>query len=220
MSPSSTVMLPGPTCFQPVRSLPLKSGFQAGGCDCAAANASRAEAAASVSIVADLRGFMASCSSQIRLSRGAHHGRLRPYRANSELQIVKIVVTDFNVIEGGLGLVVFDEIMFDAGFFGLREDALPINGPLPDIGEAPANFHRRAGGALVAVRGVRVFDPVFYVDQRETAGIFLEIGQRILAGDVDPAEIQLHGDELGIRFGEEEIVRKFSAERRGGIEFE
>src|SRR6267143_5201015 len=176
MSPSSTVMLPGPTCFQPARSLPLKSGFQAGGCDCAAANASRAEAAASVSIVADLRGFMASCSSQIRLSRGARHGRLHPYRANSELQIVKIVVTDFNVIEGGLGLVIFDKIMFDAGFFGMREDALPINGTLPDVSEAPANFHRRAGGTLVSVRGVGVLDPVFYVNEREATGVLIEIG--------------------------------------------
>src|SRR6267378_3615326 len=220
MSPSSTVMLPGPTCFQPVRSLPLKSGFQAGGCDCAAANASRAEAAASVSIVADLRGFMASCSSQIRLSRGARHGRLRPYRANSELQILKIVVTDFNVIEGGLGLVVFDEIMFDTGFFGVREDALPINRALADIGEAPANFHRRAGGALVGIRGVGVLDPVFYVDERETAGIFFKISERIFAGDANPAEIQLHGDELGIRLGEEEIVREFAAERIGRNEFE
>src|SRR5260370_40534868 len=57
--PSSTVMLPGPTCLQPVRSFPLKSGFQAGACGCAAANANRVETAAAVSIVIRLRGFMA-----------------------------------------------------------------------------------------------------------------------------------------------------------------
>src|SRR5216683_4229454 len=50
--------------------------------------------------------------------------------------------------------------------------------------------------------------------------MLFEIGQRVLAGDADPAEIHFHGDEFGIRFGEEEIVRKFSAERLGGLEFE
>src|SRR5713226_2910973 len=110
--------------------------------------------------------------------------------------------------------------MFDAGFFGMREDAFPINGALPDISEAPANFHRRAGGALVGVRGVRVLDPVFYVDERKTARIFVEINQRILASDADPAEIQIHGDKFGIGFGEEKIVGEFAAERFGGIEFE
>src|SRR5258706_2327453 len=110
--------------------------------------------------------------------------------------------------------------MFDAGLFGMREDALQITGALAAIGEAPANFHRRAGGAFVTIRGVGVLDPVFYVDERETAGIFLEIGQRILAGNVDPAEIQFHGDEFGIRLGEEEIVREFAAERISRNEFE
>src|SRR5947208_924855 len=37
---------------------------------------------------------------------------------------------------------------------------------------------------------------------------------------MDPAEIQFHGDELGIRFGEKEIVRELAAEGFGGIEFE
>src|SRR4029077_17786711 len=110
--------------------------------------------------------------------------------------------------------------MLDARFLRLSEDALTINGPWPDIGEAPANFHRRAGGALVAIRGVGVLDPVFYVDKGKTARIFLEIGERILAGDVDPAEIHFHGDEFGIRFGEEEIVREFAAEGISRNEFE
>src|SRR5713226_1781179 len=109
--------------------------------------------------------------------------------------------------------------MFDAGFFGMREDALPINGALPDISEAPANFHRRAGGALVGVRCVRVLDPVFYVDERKTARIFVEINQRILASDIDPTEIEFHSDELGVCLSEKEIVREFAAERFGGIEF-
>ncbi len=58
------------------------------------------------------------------------------------------------------------------------------------------------------------------MNERETAGILFEIGQRILAGNTDPAEIHFHGDEFGIRFGEEKIVRKLAAERQGGVEFE
>ena len=58
------------------------------------------------------------------------------------------------------------------------------------------------------------------MDEGETAGIFLEVGQRIFAGHTDPAEVQFHGDEFGIQFGEEEIVREFAAERFGGLEFE
>src|SRR5713101_6280083 len=136
----------------------------------------------------------------------------RAYIGNSKLEFTQVIVTGFYGVECRFGLVVFDEVMFDAGFFGMREDTFPINGALPDISEAPANFHRGAGGALVGVRGVRVLDPVFYVDEGETARIFVEINQRILASDADPAEIQFHGDKFGIGFGEEEIVREFAAE--------
>src|SRR5260370_26693140 len=99
MVASSTGMLPGPTCFQPARSLPLKSGFQAGVCGCAAANANRLETAASVSTVNRFRGVMASCSSE-KSSQARGTAVLRPYNGKSKLQGVKIVVTDFYVVEG------------------------------------------------------------------------------------------------------------------------
>src|SRR5678809_291272 len=38
MRPSRTIMSPGPTCFHPVRSLPLKRGFQSASCACEVAN--------------------------------------------------------------------------------------------------------------------------------------------------------------------------------------
>src|SRR6267378_3239058 len=110
--------------------------------------------------------------------------------------------------------------MFDAGSFGMREDAFPINAALPDISEAPANFHRGAGGALVGVRGVGVLDPVFYVDEGETAGVLIEIGQGVLPSDADPAEIELHGDEFGVCLSEKEVVREFAAEGFGRLKFE
>src|SRR5260370_5847941 len=70
---SYAVMLPGLTCLQPVRSFPLKSGFQAGACGCAAANANRVETAAAVSIVIRLRGFMARFSLERSSQAGAQH---------------------------------------------------------------------------------------------------------------------------------------------------
>src|SRR2546422_11601344 len=101
MSPSSTVMLPGPTCFQPIRSLPMKSGFHAGVCGFAAAMTKRVETAAAISIVAHLREFMACCSSEkSSQARAARHGGLRPYKDKSKLELVQIVVTDFYVVEG------------------------------------------------------------------------------------------------------------------------
>src|SRR5882672_9988014 len=100
MRPSSTVMLPGPTCFQPVRSLPLKSGFHAGGCDCAVAMAKRTGTTATSSVVTHLREFMACCSSgKSSQARGARHGG-RPYKGKSKLEFAQVVVADFYVVEG------------------------------------------------------------------------------------------------------------------------
>src|SRR5438874_12466116 len=56
--------------------------------------------------------------------------------------------------------------------------------------------------------------------KREAPGVFIEIRDGIFPGDTDPAEIHLHGDEFGIRFGEKKIVRKFAAERIGWLKFE
>src|SRR5712691_6536986 len=110
--------------------------------------------------------------------------------------------------------------MFDAGFAGVGEEIFPADGALADVRHAAAIFDGLTRRSLVSARRRGVLHPVFYVNQRETAGMLFEIRQRILAGDADPAEIHFHGDESGIRFGEEEIVRKFSAERLGGLEFE
>src|SRR6266480_2943991 len=120
MSPSSTVMLPGPTCFQPVRSLPSNSGFQAGACGRAAANASKVETAATISIVIHVRGFMAPFSSE-RSNQARGSDRSEHYEEESKLQVVKIVVAHLDVIEGGFRVVVFDEIMFNSGLAGVRE---------------------------------------------------------------------------------------------------
>ena len=35
---------------------------------------------------------------------------------SSECLLTKVVVTDLDVVEGGLGLVIFDKVMLNAGF--------------------------------------------------------------------------------------------------------
>src|SRR4029077_1094566 len=94
------------------------------------------------------------------------------------------------------------------------------NGALADISHAAAEFDRLAHRALVVAGGRSVLDPVFYVHEGKTAGIFVEIGDGILAGDTDPAEVHFHGDEFCMSFGEEKIVSVFAAEGIVRIEFE
>src|SRR2546430_7727664 len=211
MRPSSTVMLPGPTCFQPVRSLPLKSGFQAGVCGWAAEMNKRAAIANRGVTVSGLR---------MPMIPPAEEGQARMPVPLLETQRVEIVVADLDVVERRFGIVVFHEKVLDAGLFGVREEIFPVDGAPTDIGHASAEFNGLAHRSLISGRRRGILHPVFYVNEGETAGIFFEIGESILAGDADPAEIHFHGDELGIRFGEKEIVRELAAEGFGGIEFE
>src|SRR6266481_1428807 len=110
--------------------------------------------------------------------------------------------------------------MLDAGLFGVREKIFPVDGALTNVGHAAAKFNGLPHRTLVSGLRRDVLHPIFYVNKRETAGMLIEISQRILASDANPAEIQFHGDEFGIRFGEQEIVREFAAERLSGIEIE
>src|SRR2546428_6079779 len=105
MSPSSTVMLPGPTCFQPVRSLPLKSSFHAGACGFAAAMTKRVETAAAISIVAHLREFMTCCSSEkSSQARAPATAGYAATKEKSKLEFGQVFVADFYVVEGWFGI--------------------------------------------------------------------------------------------------------------------
>src|SRR5467141_1734586 len=90
MRPSSTVMLPGPTCFQPVRSLPLNNGFQAGDCGRAAAIRKKAVMANRAVSVSGFRIVMTPPENEDRQER------LSP---PLETQCVQVVVTDFDVVK-------------------------------------------------------------------------------------------------------------------------
>ena len=69
--------------------------------------------------------------------------------------------------------------MLDAGFAGLGEDVLPVDGAAADVGHVTGD--RMAHGADVAV-GVGAFlGPILDVDQREAARVFIEVGDGILS---------------------------------------
>src|SRR6266481_7282752 len=220
MRPSSTDISPGPTCFQPLRSLPLKRGFQDEDCGGAAATAKRVETAVTSRIAIHFLLSRVTASAPGRKSSQARVQHAAPYKDKSELQFLEIVVADFDVVERRFGIVVFHEVVLDARFRGVREKVFPIDGPLADIGHAAAKLDGLPHGTLVGSWRRNVLDPVFYMNEREAAGILFEIADRIFAGDADPAEIQFHGDEFRVSFAEKEIVGEFAAERVGGIEFE
>src|SRR5271163_5238215 len=98
MSPSSTVMSPGPTCFQPVRSWPLRSCFPAGVCARAATN-SKAVLSTQARQIPTLRTGVSS---------------LIPNRQQLKAQGAQIVVADLDVLERRFRVVILDKIMLDA----------------------------------------------------------------------------------------------------------
>lgn len=141
-------------------------------------------------------------------------------RDEEQLQLGQVVVAIADAVEGRLGLVVLDEVVLDAGFGAIGEDAFPVYGAAANVGEAPGEGYGWAGGSAEAAGGAGVLHKVFHVNQREAAGVFLEIGERIFAGDADPAEVEFHLDQLGIEGIEEKIVGEFAAKRFGRLEFE
>src|SRR5271169_3690227 len=116
MSPSSTVISPGPTCFQPVKSLPLKSCFHAGA---GAATNSKAVLRTLARQIPTLRTML--------LPPMLNRSQLEPQGA-------QIVVADLDVLERRFGVVILDKIMLDAALVRFREDPLEIDRPLADIG--------------------------------------------------------------------------------------
>jgi len=135
-------------------------------------------------------------------SSGDRRSKLKP-------ELSQVVVADFQVVEGRFGLVVFYEVVLDAGFAGRREDALEIDFALAGVDEV-AGLGVGTGGAFVIVTTRSFRRPIFHMHEREAARITIEIFQRIVTADGDPAKVHFHFDELGIRFGEEKIVRRRS----------
>src|SRR5580692_7324775 len=176
IKPSSTVMAPGPTCFQPAKSLPLKSCFHAGVSARAASN--RAPARMQARATTPLR-TMAPPVPKARL----------------ETQAVQIVVADLDVLKRRLRVIIFDKIMLDTALIGGREDPLEVDRSLPRIGEPALEFDR-AGRSRITARRVRIVHIILHVNQREAPGMLLEVAHRVFPGNADPAQIHFHLHEL------------------------
>ena len=119
---------------------------------------------------------------------------------------MQIVVTDLDVFESVLGIIVFDETMLDTGLFRVREKIFPVDGSLADVSEMSRKFDR-ARCSTVAAGGMGIVHVILHMNEGEAAGIIIEIRDRIFSGNGDPAEIHFHNDEFGISFGKKKIVR-------------
>src|SRR5258706_2546440 len=129
--------------------------------------------------------------------------RSRRRLLTSPTQLLQVFVTGLDAVERSSGLVVFDDIVFDPRLLGLREDALPVD----DAATYFCQVHSvskilRATGCDLG-KGLDVLD----VDQRESTRVTIKILKRISASDGDPAEVELHLDQVGITCFEENIVR-------------
>src|SRR6266576_6141191 len=108
----------------------------------------------------------------------------------SKLQLLEILVAHRDVIEWLRRLIVLDKEVLDPGLLALREDALPVDLPLPDVGHLVLG--RRA--------------PVLHMDQRHAARPARKVRERILTGLRDPVQIDLELDELRIGALEQQVV--------------
>src|ERR1035441_582490 len=84
--------------------------------------------------------------------------------------------------------------------------------PLPN---GQVAFDRVTNSKGVVLWAGAFFRPILDVNQREAAGVLIEIRDGILTAHRHPAKIHFHFYEFGISFGEKKIVRQFSAEAAG-----
>src|SRR5437762_8212923 len=128
----------------------------------------------------------------LRWRRGVSPTAQPPNRltASLELQSFRILVAHRDVIEWLRRLIVLDKEVLDPGLLALREDALPVDLPLPDVGH------------LVLRCAGRVLD----VHERDAAGPARKVRERILTGLRDPVQVDLELDELRIGALEQQVV--------------
>src|SRR5437773_9525192 len=100
-----------------------------------------------------------------------------------------------NAVKRRLGIVGLDEIMLESCFFGLSEDALPIDHAAAGLGHL---LHRVAKVLLARGGHGRDFRHVFYMYQREASGMSVEILDWVLTGDTDPAQVRLHLHQIRV----------------------
>src|SRR5258708_31461828 len=134
-----------------------------------------------------------------------------------ERQLRQIRVADLDIFECRLRLVVFNEIVLDSPFAGLREDALPVDFALADVRHVAGLLGPSSPAAVVAAPR-SLHGPVLSMHEWESAGVAVKILHRILPAHSNPAEVHFHLYELVVGFREEEVVRQVAAQRFGRLE--
>jgi hypothetical protein len=127
---------------------------------------------------------------------------IRP-QVRSEYQLGRVVVTDLDVVEGGLGLVIFDKIVLDAGFVGLGENMLPVDVALANVGHV-SELAVWTGGALVVVSVHVLGGPVLHVNQGKRPGY----AAKYFSGSWLPTVIQQRSSSIFTSFGSVLASRK------------
>src|ERR1700687_2755389 len=109
-------------------------------------------------------------------------------------QLAQVLVAFCDARECVLRLVVLDDVVLDPGFFGMREDFLPVDNAIADRSQV----HRVAKVLPSPGADLGKFLEVLDVDQRESSRIGLEILQGVRAGSGDPAKVQFDLHTLGV----------------------
>src|SRR6266851_281850 len=129
---------------------------------------------------------------------------------SSETQLAEIVVADLNALKRRFRLVMFDDVVLDAGLLGLCENAVPVNDAAADRGHV---FERVTEVLAPGGRNLGQFLHVLHVNEREASGVAVEVGQGVRTGDRDPAQIQLHFHEVRITLLQQHVVGQLSSYR-------
>jgi len=139
----------------------------------------------------------------------------RPYKTKAQtrrrlvIQLGQKIVAVLDAGERVGRIILFDEIVLDAGFAGVGENAFPGNYAGADVGE---ETHLAIRAGCRGILRLRKLLDVFYVDGWEAAGIFVEVFDGIFSGNGDPAEVEFHLDKILVALLEEIVVRKFAVE--------
>src|SRR5262249_24553355 len=120
-------------------------------------------------------------------------GDVKPPLQTLILQGVQEVETIFDTGEAVGRIVLFHEIVLEAGFASVGENVFPGNDAGTDVGK---EGHLSIGTGGWSVFGFGKLLDVLDVNGREAAGIFVEIFDGIFSGDSDPAEVEFHFDEI------------------------
>ncbi len=93
----------------------------------------------------------------------------------------------------------FHIVVLDPRLLRVREDLLPIDDALPHVHHG--------------VIGTRPGAHVLHVHLGEPAGILREVGEGVLPPIGDPEQVHLALEQLGVRVGEQDVVRQLPLER-------